>query len=187
MKHLGTKELETQRLILRRFNVHDAEKMFANWASDDDVTKYLTWKSHNNVSVTKNILEDWVKNYDDNGFYQWAITLKENTEPIGSISVVRKDDDIRMIHVGYCIGKKWWNKGLTSEALFRLIRFFYEESDVNRIESTHDPKNPNSGKVMVKCGLKYEGLMRQAGKKNQGELCDLAMYAMLREDYCFKV
>ena len=87
-----------------------------------------------------------------------------------------------MVHIGYCIGRKWWNNGITSEALKELIRFFFEEVCVNRIESRHDPRNPNSGKVMTKHGLKYEGTMRQSDINNQG-ICDAAFYALLSEDY----
>ena len=87
-----------------------------------------------------------------------------------------------MVHIGYCIGRTWWNKGYTSEALKELLRFFFEEVGVNRIESRHDPRNPNSGKVMLKCGLNYEATLRQSDKNNQG-ICDAAHYAILAEEY----
>jgi len=182
MEHLGTKELETERLILRRFTVLDAERMFNNWANDAEVTKYLTWKPHKNVSDSRNILEQWVQDYRNNNFYLWAIVLKEINEPVGSISVVKQQDEIKMVHIGYCIGKRWWNRGFTSESLRAIIKFFFEEVGVNRIESRHDPDNPNSGKVMAKCGMKYEGHMRQADKSNQG-ICDYIEYGILAEDY----
>jgi [ribosomal protein S5]-alanine N-acetyltransferase len=182
MEHLGTKELETKRLILRRFTINDAEFIFKNWANDDEVTKYLTWPSHKNINETISIREKWMKEYEKKDFYQWAIVLKEINEPIGSISVVKQSDDIKMVHIGYCIGKKWWDKGITSEALKTLIKFFFEDVGVNRIESRHDPNNPNSGKVMVKCGMKYEGHMRQADKNNQG-IVDYVEYGILAEDY----
>ena len=156
MEHLGTKELETKRLVLRRFSIDDAESMFKNWANDDEVTKYLVWPSHKDINVSRNVLEQWVQNYEKNDFYQWAIVLNEINEPIGSISVVNQSDDINMVHIGYCIGKNWWNKGIVSEALNILINFFFEEVGINRIESRHDPNNPNSGKVMAKFGMKYE-------------------------------
>ncbi|MDO4455346.1 MAG: GNAT family protein, partial [Ligilactobacillus agilis] len=55
---------------------------------------------------------------------------------------------------------------------------------LNRIEATHDTQNPNSGKVMQKYGLQFEGVLRQRGKNNQG-LVDIAMYSILRADYEF--
>jgi ribosomal-protein-alanine N-acetyltransferase len=182
MKHLGTKELETKRLVLRRFIMDDAESMFTHWANNDEVTKYLVWPSHADIHVTKNVLEQWVRAYEKTDFYQWAIVLKEINEPIGSISVVEQRDEIKMVHIGYCIGKKWWNKGITSEALKALVKFFFEDVGVNRIESKHDSRNRNSGKVMAKCGMRYEGLSRQAGLNNQG-IVDIRHYGILAGDY----
>lgn len=182
MEHRGTETLETERLILRRFSIEDANSMFNNWANDAEVTKYLTWPTHADVSVSKAIISSWMELYQKPNHYSWTIVLKEITEPIGSIAVVELRDDISMVDIGYCIGRKWWHKGYTSEALKELIRFFFEEVGVNRIESKHDLRNLNSGRVMQKCGLKYEGTMRDAGCNNQG-ICDLSRYAILLKDY----
>lgn len=95
---------------------------------------------------------------------------------------MRRDDAVEMVHIGYCIGRKWWNRGITTEALREVIRFFFEEVDANRVEARHDPRNVNSGKVMARCGMRYEGTQRQADRNNQGR-CDSAMYAILAEEY----
>lgn len=186
MNNLGTKTIETERLILRRFKMQDAEAMYRNWASDSEVTKFLTWQPHSSVDATKIILKDWIKDYENDDIYNWAIILKENgDEPIGSIGAVDKNERINMVHIGYCISRKWWHKGITSEALKALIRYFIEEIGANRVEARHDPNNPNSGKVMMKCGMKYEGTMRQADMNNQG-ICDYSMYGILAEEYLDK-
>ena len=88
MNHLGTTQLQTNRLLLRRLSLDDAASMFNNWASDPCVTKHLTWPTHKNIDVTITILKEWVDNYKYNNFYQWGIVLKESNELIGSISVV---------------------------------------------------------------------------------------------------
>lgn len=155
MKHSGTQRLETERLVLRRFMNEDAATMYKNWAADEEVTKYLTWPPHPNQEVSRRVIEDWVKSYDSESYYQWAIVLKEKGEPIGSIAVVHMNEDVSMVQVGYCIGKTWWHNGITSEALKAVMDFLFDIVDVNRIESRHDPRNPNSGKVMKKCGMKY--------------------------------
>jgi len=182
MNHKGTVTLETGRLILRRFTMDDADAMFQNWANDDEVTKYLTWPTHTDVSVSRTVLGSWMELYQKPEHYSWAIVLKEINEPIGSIAAVLQRDDINMVHIGYCIGRKWWRKGYTSEALKELIRFFFEEVGVNRIESRHDPRNLNSGKVMQKAGLRYEGTSLESDVNNQG-ICDAANYAILARDY----
>ncbi|MBE5837913.1 GNAT family N-acetyltransferase [Butyrivibrio sp.] len=181
MKHCGTQTIETERLILRQFNSEDADAMFKNWANDEEVTKYLTWPPHGTVDVTTEILKQWVDSYKDEKYYQWAIVLKEIDEPIGSISAVGMKESINMIHIGYCIGRCWWNQGITSEALKAVIDFFFDKVEANRIESRHDVNNPHSGMVMKKCGMKYEGTLRSSDINNQG-LNDSSWYAILRSD-----
>lgn len=182
MEHKGTANLETERLILRKFMKEDAEAFFKNWANDSNVTKFLRWKSHENIEVTNLILDEWIENYNDLSFYQWAIVLKDIEEVIGSISVVKIDEKISNFHIGYCISEKWWNKGITSEAFTKVISFLFEEVGALRIESQHDPLNIGSGKVMEKCGLFYEGTLRNADWSNRG-IVDASMYAILAEDY----
>ncbi|MBQ9534316.1 MAG: GNAT family N-acetyltransferase [Clostridia bacterium] len=182
MTHCGTQSIETDRLLLRRFSIDDAEAMYSNWASDPEVTKYLTWPTHTGVDVSKALLEDWVSSYAQENYYQWAIVLKEHgSDPIGSISAVRVDDDVSMVHIGYCLGKNWWRQGIMSEALKAVMTFFFEKVGVNRIESRHDPRNPHSGMVMKKCGMKYEGTMRSSDRNNQG-ICDACWYALLSSE-----
>lgn len=183
MNHLGTLQIETDRLKLRKFNKSDSQALFSNWGNDMEVTKFLTWSPIMSVETADSILINWTDSYSDDKFYQWAIVLKENgNEPIGTINVVHMNEDIDMVHIGYCIGRKWWHKGITSEAFNGIIPFLIERLGVKRIESRHDPRNTNSGKVMLKCGLHYEGTLRNADINNQG-ICDASMYALLSEDY----
>ena len=182
MKHKGTITIETDRLILRKFIIADVNTAFQNWTSDEKVTEFLRWPTHADISVTERVLKDWIANYEKSDFYQWAIVPKELGEPIGTISAVDVDERTEKIHIGYCIGSKWWRSGFTSEAFAAIIPFFFEQVEANRIESQHDPKNPNSGKVMKKCGLKYEGTLRQADWSNKG-IVDACMYGMLASDY----
>ena len=76
MRHQGTKRIETKRLILRRFQENDAESMFRNWTNSFEVTKYLTWKPHENITETEVLLDKWIKESEKDDFYQWAIELK---------------------------------------------------------------------------------------------------------------
>lgn len=97
LKHCGALRLETDRLILRQFAVTDAAAMCKNWASDPEVTKFLTWPTHADADVNKAILEDWAKSYERKDYYQWAIVSKDNgNEPIGSIAVVGMNDDVEI-------------------------------------------------------------------------------------------
>lgn len=183
MKNKGTIVLETERLILRKFKIEDAQNMFGNWASNPNVTKYLTWGPHESVEITKLIINDWLNGYKEDNYYQWAIELKDIKEPIGSISVVRINEKIDEVEIGYCIGQDWWHQGYTSEAFSRIIDFLFNEVGVNRICAKHDTNNPNSGRVMLKCGLRYEGTLRSAGCNSTNSICDLAVYSILKNEY----
>ena len=182
MEHKGTVRMETERLILRKFTENDVEPAFRNWTSDEKVTAFLRWPTHRCIETTRSVIADWIKNSERDDFYQWAIELKERSEPIGTISVVDRNERLGILHIGYCIGSKWWHQGITSEAFAAVIPFLLEEVGANRIESQHDPDNPNSGLVMKKCGLQYEGTLRQADYSNRG-VVDACIYSLLKEDW----
>ena len=181
MEHLGTKRIETERLILRPFVKEDATAMYRNWASDPEVTKFLSWPPYKSVDTAHEILGIWVPQYEDPAFYQWAIELKELGEVIGSISVVNHDDRVDMAEIGFCIGKQWWGRGIMTEAMKAVMDYLFDEVGVQRIEAGHDPENPASGAVQRKCGLKYEGTFRRRIRSNQG-ITDVAWYGILREE-----
>ena len=124
----------------------------------------------------------WAAGYADPAFYQWAIELKSIGEPIGSISVVKKDKRTDAVSIGYCIGSRWWRQGITTEAFRAVIAYLFEAVGVRRIEARHNVKNPNSGRVMRACGLTYEGTLRQAAADNQG-IVDVCVYSILRSEY----
>ena len=181
--HRGTQVIETERLILRRFRVEDAQAMYDRWASDPEVTRFLTWPPHADADVTRRVIESWMAEYDKTDYYQWAITVKALDDlPIGSISVVSHDDDVRKAEVGYCIGRAWWRQGIASKALEAVIAFLFGEVGMERVESRHDVNNPNSGRVMEKCGMRKEGVRRQSDWNNQG-IVDCCMHAILRDEW----
>ena len=182
LTHKGTQTIETSRLLLRRAVREDAESMFHNWASDPEVTKYLTWPTYEKVETAYQILDLWASEYEKPNYYQWMIVLKELGEPIGSISVVRQNDRVEEAEIGYCIGSRWWHRGIMTEALNAVIVYLFTEVGMNRVAARHDPNNPHSGGVMRKCGMKYEGTHRACDRNNQG-ICDAAQYAILRSEW----
>ena len=181
MTHKGTVYMETDRLVLRPFTMEDTEPMFVNCGSDVDVTRYMTWTTQTDVSETETSMKGWVGRYANPNFYHWAIVEKEENNMIGFVSVIACDENVKQVEMGYAIGKKWWGKGYMAEALGTVIDYLFNEVGVNRIYARHDTNNPGSGKVMQKCGMKYEGTMRQSEITNNG-LCDIACYAILAKD-----
>lgn len=182
LNHKGTIEIETHRLILRRFTSDDSDCMFNNWASDEDISKYMRWQQHENIEETKMIINQWLLDYNRSSFYIWAITLKESDEPIGSIGLFIINENDLCGDVGYSIGKKYWGQGITTEALRAVLGFAFENIGFNRIETYHSINNPASGKVMQKSGMMFEGFAKQKYKSISG-LEDCNMYSILKEDF----
>jgi [ribosomal protein S5]-alanine N-acetyltransferase len=182
LKHLGTKTINTDRLILRRFEISDANDMFKNWASDNEVSKFLSWDSHKDINFTKSLLDYWISDYSDEKNYHWAIELKEINEVIGDIKVFHLKDKNSSCEVGYCLSRDFWNKGIMSEALNAVIKYLFEEIGLNRIVAMHNTKNIASGKVMIKNNMKYEGTLRQAGSLNDS-FYDLNVYSILKSEW----
>lgn len=182
MNKTGTRRIETRRLILRPFTMEDAEDMFTNWASDPEVTKFLTWPAHSNIDITRKVLSGWIDRYEDGGFFNWAIEWKENGHVIGNISVVNLHESAEAADLGYCLGRVFWGRGIMPEALRAVMDYLFDTAEINRIAACHDVNNPKSGRVMDKAGMKLEGILRGAGKNNLG-ICDEAWHAILRADW----
>jgi len=185
LNHIGTRTLDTDRLILRKFKHSDSENMFKNWASDDKVTRFLSWQKHNTVSDSEEIIERWISEYEDSSVYNWVIELKEIGQVIGGISVVKLEDKHMGCEIGYCISSKYWNRGITTEALKKVIEFLFEAVGMNRISACHDTNNRASGQVMIKSGMSYEGTLRQVNIRND-EFYDLAIYSILKDEWGIK-
>ena len=183
LNHQGTRIIETERLILRPFTMADTEPMFRNWANDPDVCRYMTWPPHENVEVTRELLTRWTGSYGAPDYYNWAIVLKDNgPEPIGNISTAHVTESTLCATMGYCMSKAHWGRGIMAEALCAIVDFFFGQVGFNRIDADHDIENPNSGRVMQKAGMQFEGTMRQAGRNNRG-IVDICHWAILRQDW----
>ena len=181
MNKPGTQLIETNRLILRRFRVEDAGDMYSNWASDPEVTRFLTWPVHPSIDVTRGLLTEWVLKYEDGGYFNWVMEYKETGKAIGNISVVKLNENTEAADIGYCMSRAYWGRGLMPEALEAVMNYLFDVVGLNRVAACHDVNNPKSGRVMEKAGMIQEGILRKAGKNNLG-ICDDVWHSMIRED-----
>lgn len=187
LNHAGTRTLSTKHLILRRFETKDAADMFANWANDPLVTRYLTWLPHVEQDVTRRVVRLWTEGYRDANFYQWAVELRLTGQVVGSISVFDILEDVMKGETGYCLSRKYWGKGYMTEALSAVVRFCFDEVGFSRIQAMHDARNPASGRVMIKSGLMYEGRLHRYARNGLGEIVDVDMYAAVNTDQAFAI
>ena len=182
MNHQGTVTLETERLILRRFAVSDAEAMYRNWASSEEVTRYLTWEPHPDAEATAALLREWVQEYEKPETYNWVLVLKASDMPVGNISVVSVREETACAVLGWCLGTDWWGQGYMPEAGKAVLQYLFETVGFNRVCANHDLENAKSGRVMQKIGMQKEGVLRQHGFA-RGRVFDDVWYGILAEDY----
>ena len=147
--------IETKRLILRKFSVSDIDDMLKNWISDNDVQSGYGEPVYTNKNDVVKLLNDWLLQY------RWAIILKETNENIGHISFCRLYPEVNTAEVEYCVGKSFWNKGFTTEALKAFIKYTFAKTSVTKLEAFHRSENPASGRVLEKAGMKpVDNVMR---------------------------
>lgn len=182
MRKLGSIELETKRLLLRRFVVEDAKAMFENWASDRDNLKYVTWDPHPNPQVTQASIERWLLHYQEENTYKWAICKKDDpTQVIGDISVVSQNPQKELCEVGYILGKNFWGQGLMTEALQTVLHFLLVEVGFKEIQAKYVSLNPASGRVMEKAGMQYLATLPNAVAR-KGYVGDQIIYTIHSSD-----
>ena len=195
MRHAGTQTIETPRLMLRRLLPEDAEQMYRNWASDPEVTRLLRWEPHKSPAETRELLAAWATLYPNPDYYQWALVEKTSGQVFGSISLYNSllgepqqktqwpglDLTQGIWEPGYCIGRPWWNKGFTTEALRAVVEYWFENTDSNFLTCCHAADNPASGKVMEKAGFVYHH--DAIYHKFDGAPVDCKSYLLARDYY----
>lgn len=178
LKHKGTQTLYTNRLVLRKYNSTDADYMYKNYATDEQVTKFLNWKPYKKVEDIELFLQEVISQYSHTDVYHWAIEI--DGEMIGSISTMTIDEENCSCEIGYCIGRAYWNKGIMSEAVSAVIEFLFDEVSMKKIIAKHDIENPASGKVMKKCNMSYEETKQQYYLRHDGTVSDAVVYSISR-------
>lgn len=168
--------LRSKRLILRPFNGKDAEDVF-EFASNAEVTKYLTWYPHTQLSQSEQVIQELYMMHEGT----FAIELVSENKCIGCIDL-RVDQDHEKASFGYVLNQQYWNKGYMSEALMLILEFAFEKLHLNRVEATHYRNNEASGQVMKKCGMSYEGTGIEE-QKIKGVYVDVLHYAIVKKDW----
>lgn len=149
---------ETARLIVRPWRVEDAEEAFAIY-SDADVMRYLgSGSAHPDLAYTRSWIERIAARNASfpPGLGLWAVFLKGNGPPIGSVLLLPLDGGPE-IEVGYHLGKPWWGQGYATELASACVRYGFEELGLQRIAGVTFPENVASQRVLTKVGLRHEG------------------------------
>lgn len=182
VNHKGTVTLKTKRLILRKILPEDCNEVYT-WMSDPEVNKYERWQLHPTPQYSRGYIIEVFDGYKSNLTYQWGMEL--DGKLIGSVSVVGIDDFDQKADIGYALARKYWNHGYTTEAVKSVIDFMFMEVGLNRLEANHGAKNPASGKVLRKAGMRLEGHAMEFFYSNSG-FQDSDLYGLTRSAYLEK-
>ena len=181
MKHTGTIEIETERLILRKIKMKDAENL-SDLLNDKEVQMYLAGiPADYTVDMAKDYITNELKEkYQHKDFYDWAVVLKSDNKMIGRISVFKQDDYRRMADLVWFVNAKYRNKGYISESVKAVINHLFVIG-FERIEAFANVENKASTKVMAKVGMQYEGTLRKYDCRRDDSLYDAEMWSIIKE------
>mgnify|MGYP001187658816 CR=1 FL=1 len=173
------RNLETERLTLRRLSTDDAED-FYEYAKDPEVGPPAGWKPHESLEETKNIIQNMF-----DVCYTWAIRLKDSDKVIGVIALEpdKHRPEAESLEIGYSLSREYWGRGIMTEAAEAVIEYGFEEMDLELIAISTSKVNKRSQGVIKKCGFTYEGTVRKTYKIYTGELRDSMIFSILREEY----
>lgn len=174
-------QLETEKLILRKLDLHDAPNMFS-YFSKDEVTEFYDLETFTSEKQADELIKRFATRYEAKKQIRWAITLREVDQLIGTIGFHAIETEHWKAEIGYELHPTYWGKGIMSEVIAAVIRYGFNEMKLNRIEAFYDPKNFSSGRVLEKNGFKYEGTLKQRYFE-KGKFVDAAIRAIIKEDY----
>lgn len=178
MKNVGTKRIETDRLILRKVVLKD-EQSLCELLNDKAVQEYLAGipANYTNKMAVDYITNTLAEKYKDKKFYDWAIVEKATNNLVGRICVYRQDEERRMADLVWYVCPSIRGKGYATEAAKAVVKTL-QEVGFERIEAFANVENIASQKVMEKIGMKYEGTLRKYDYRRDGSLYDAKMYAI---------
>lgn len=172
--------LETERLMLREMRKTDLQDVH-DYASDPELTKFLTWKTHKTMADTEGFMEFVFAQYKRTSGGPWVVEWKENNRVIGTIDLIN-DPKHHSAELAYAISREYWRKGIGTEAVRRIFRFGFEQLQLERIYARCHPENTASYKLMEKSGMTFEGILRKSIRR-KGKQEDVKMYSILKEEF----
>lgn len=181
MNFIGTKNIETERCLLRRIIPEDYPSMYNNWAKYEEVCRYFPFNPVEDIEIYKEKVLRWSNNYESDTYFHWVIEWKENKELIGTINLGNLEESCHMSDTCYMLSPKYWGQGIMTEVLGAVLNYALNEIELNRVQAEVFEGNEASSKVLRKCGMQFEGIARKKYYKN-GKFIDAAQYAILKSD-----
>ena len=179
----GMPVIYTDRLMLRGMQEDDFEALYDLY-SNDNIYAYRPGVARKTRESVAKLIEKYNEEYIGKEAVYFAVCMKEdsgNVVAVGEIFAV--DSRLEQVDIGYSVREAYWGKGIATEVVAGLIKYLFEEIEVNRIRAHVMPENVPSHNVVTKNGLIKEGLIRQGALWNGKGIVDVNQYAILRQDY----
>jgi ribosomal-protein-alanine N-acetyltransferase len=173
--------LETPRLVLRKITQKDVPDIFV-YSSDAEVTRYLRWEPHQTISDTEKYVDEVLRQYSQGQDGPWLIENNDNHTAIGHIHLMEIEIQHQKAQVGFVLSKGYWNKGIMTEALKKVLEYAFTHLGMNRIEGWCITQNRAGAHVMEKSGMRQEGELRDY-LFQKGVFWDFSVYSMLRKEF----
>lgn len=173
--------LETERVLLRKFTVDDANDMF-DYSSVPEVSKFVPWETHTTIEDSKGFISYIIKQYEEGKLAPWAIELKENKKVIGTIDFVAWFPQHYRAEIGFILSNEHWGRGLIPEAANEVIKFGFNKMELNKIKAPCMVENVQSQRVLQKLGMTLEGILKDE-YFIKGKFRDMAVYSLLKKDF----
>lgn len=182
LTHIGTDTIETERLILRRFEYSDADAMLKNWVADKKIQSLYSEPVYSTREAVNELLDKYIGSYEKNDYYRWAIIEKKSGECIGQIAYFLVDSKNHFAEIEYCIGSDFQCNGYETEATKAVIAYGFDKINLHKIQICTKTINKPSKRVIEKCGFTYEGTLRDYFYMD-GEYVGRLYFSMLRSEY----
>ncbi|MBR5746039.1 MAG: GNAT family N-acetyltransferase [Clostridia bacterium] len=147
--------METARLVLRNINASDANDMYA-YASRPEVTEYLLWDAHANISVTRGYIESVDRRYRRGLYGDWAVVLKETGRMIGTCGYANVDSQNMKCEIGYVLSPDYRGKGYMTEAVNAVLMLSFEKLGFESAELRIMQGNSRSAALAERTGFTLE-------------------------------
>ena len=175
-------DLYTPRLHLRKLTIDDVPLYYARLGSSVEVTKYMLFPPHTDISQSVASVEKALRRYEEGKCYRFCIALKESDALIGVMEALRFDEVNGSCPFAYMLGQDFWGRGYGTEALNAVLDFLFTRMDIQRVEADHMAGNPASGAVMRKAGMLPCGIEKHKYEKD-GIRHDAVLYAITKEQW----
>lgn len=182
LTHIGTTTIETERLILRRFNYTDDEDMLQYWIADERIQSLYSEPVYTTKDEVKGLLDKYIGSYDKDDYYRWAIIEKKSNKCIGQIAYFLVDNKNHFAEIEYCIGTEFQCKGYATEATKAIIEYGFKKINLHKVQICTKTINQPSKRVIEKCGLTYEGTLRDFFYMN-GEYVGRLYFSILKSEF----